>query len=74
MILFTSRGEHKEEKIIGLVIPLNTSIHNKPQEKQKEDVQKQEIHTAEIQTRTDGGDSMNRNSLDETAVREILEG
>jgi hypothetical protein len=30
--------------------------------------------TAKIQTHTDGGDSMNRNTLDETAVREILEG
>lgn len=67
------KGEHKEEKITSLVIPLNKSIHNKPQEKQKEDVQKKEIQTAKIQTRTDGGDSMNRNSLDETAVREILE-
>jgi hypothetical protein len=74
MVLFTSRSETKEEKITSLVIPLNKSIHNKPQEKRKEDVEKNEMHTAKIQTCTDGGESMNRNSLDESAVREILEG
>jgi hypothetical protein len=74
MVLFNSRGEDKEEKITSLVIPLNKFIHNKPQGKQKEDVQKKEIFTDKIQTDTDGGDSMNRNSLDETAVKEILEG
>ncbi|PNF18137.1 hypothetical protein B7P43_G02629 [Cryptotermes secundus] len=67
------KGEDKEEKITSLVIPLNKSIHNKSQEKLKEDVKKNEIHTAKIQTHTGGGDSMNRNSLDETAVKEILE-
>jgi hypothetical protein len=74
MVLFTSRGDDKEEKITSLVIPLNKSIHNKPQEKQNEDIKKNEVHTAKIQTHSDGGDSMNRNSLDRTAVREILEG
>lgn len=74
MVLFTSRGENKEEKVTSLVIPLNKSIHNKPQEKQNEDGKKNEIRTAKIETPTDGGDNTNRNSLDEIAVREILEG
>jgi hypothetical protein len=74
MLLFTSRGEAKEKKLTSLVIPLNKFICNEPKAKQKEDVQEKEIHTANIQTNTDGGHSINGNSLDEAAVREILEG
>jgi hypothetical protein len=74
MVVSTYRGEAKKEKITNLVIPLKKSICNEPKARQKEDVQKKEIHTTNIQTNTDGGDGMNRNSLDEAAVREILEG
>jgi hypothetical protein len=73
MVVSTYRGEAKKEKITSLVIPLKKSS-NEPKARQKENVQKKEIHTANIQTNTDGGNSMNRNSLEEAAVREILEG
>jgi hypothetical protein len=73
IILFAYRGEDKEEKINSLVIPLKKFISSKPKTKDK-DGQKKELCTANIQTNNDGGHIMTRNSLDETAVREILEG
>jgi hypothetical protein len=72
--LFISRSEDEGEKITDLVIPLNKSTHNKPHAENKKGVWRQEIHTAEISTDTVGGDSLSKNSLEETAVREILEG
>jgi hypothetical protein len=75
MVLFISRREDEGEKITDLVIPLNKCIHDKPQAKEKEDVQRKEIHTTEIPTTdTVVGVSLSKNSLEETAVREILEG
>jgi len=72
VILLVSRVEHKEE-VTDLIIPLNKCNHNKPEEKQQ-DVQRKKIGTDDQSTDTVGGDSVNSNSLEETAVREILEG
>lgn len=74
MVLFISRGEDEGEKITDLVIPLNKSIHDEPQTKEKKDVQRKEICTAEIPADTVVGVSLSKNSLEESAVREILEG
>jgi hypothetical protein len=74
MVLFICRGEEKEEKNTDLVIPLKKPVYNKPQAKQKEDVQMKEIYTTGILTDKIGGNSVSRGSLEETAVREILEG
>lgn len=65
--------EHKEEEVTDLIIPLNKCSHNKPEVKQKEDVQRKKICTDDISTDTVGGDGVSSNSLEETAVREILE-
>lgn len=74
VILLVSRVEHKEEEVTDLIIPLNKCSHNKPEVKQKEDVQRKKICTDDISTDTVEGDSISSNSLEETAVREILEG
>lgn len=74
MILLVFSVEHKEEELTDLIIPLNKYILNKPKEKQKEDVQRKKIGTDDKSTDTVGGDSRSSNSLEETAVREILEG
>lgn len=73
MILLVSRVDHKEEEVTDLIIPLNKYSHNKPEEKQK-DVQRKKIGTDDQSTDTVVGDSIRSNSLEETAVREILEG
>lgn len=74
MILLVSRVEHKEEEATDLVIPLNKNSHNKPEEKQKEDAKRKKIGTGDKSTDAVGGDSISSNSLEETAVKEILEG
>lgn len=74
VILLVPRVEHKEEEATELIIPLNKCSHNKPEEKQKEDVQIKKISTDDKSTDAAGGGSLSSNSLEETAVREILEG
>ncbi|XP_021915160.1 G patch domain and KOW motifs-containing protein isoform X2 [Zootermopsis nevadensis] len=59
-------SEDEGEKVTDLIIPLNKSVCDKPQTKEKEDIQRKENSTVI-------GDSLNKNSLEETAVREILE-
>lgn len=74
MILLVCSAEHKEEKVTDLIIPLNKYSLSKPEEKQKEDVQRKKISTDDKSTDAVGGDSISSNYLEETAVREILKG
>jgi hypothetical protein len=73
VFLLVSRVEHKEEEVTDLIIPLNKCSPNKPEEKQ-EDIQRKKIGTDDQSTDKVGGDSISSNSLEETAVIEILEG
>lgn len=74
MVLHVSRVENKAEEVTDLVIPLNKFSHNKSEVKQKEDVQRKKMRTDDISKDTVGAGGIRRNSLEETAVREILEG
>jgi hypothetical protein len=74
VVLLASRLENKEEEATDLVIPLNKFSHNKPEVKGEEDVQRKKICKDDISTDVVGGEGISSNSLEETAVREILEG